>query len=123
MITVDKTCKKILDKMISEGKGTEYICTWGDELASFAASIGVPTEDVRAAVRYLKETGYLEFQMYHSSNGSSHSRGFFLSHRGLNWRYFRRKEVLDYIADKWVDFFAALIALLSLVISIAALTQ
>ena len=34
-----------------------------------------------------------------------------------------RRELLDYIADKWIDILASVISLLSLVISIAALWQ
>lgn len=36
---------------------------------------------------------------------------------------YRRRELLDYVADKWIDVLASVISLLSLVISIAALWQ
>lgn len=85
-------------------------------------NIEIPVEDVRAAVRYLESENYLEYQTISSKSGKLNI-GFHLSHKGLSWKYFRRKEILDYIADKWVDFFAALIALLSLIISIIALMR
>lgn len=120
---MDHVCKKILDKMISYGHGTNYVCTWDEAFDDFAASLSLPCEDVRAAVRYLKEQGYIEYQMYHSARGTDKSRGFHLSHQGLHWKYYRRKEILDYIADKWADFFAAAISLVSLIISVISLLQ
>ena len=120
---MDRVCKKILDKMISYGCGTNYICTWQEEFDDFAKSLSLPCEDVRAAVRYLKERGYIEYQMYHSAQGTNRSRGFHLSHQGFHWRYYRRKEILEYIADKWVEFFAAAISLVSLIISVISLLQ
>lgn len=120
---MDRTCKKILDKLISYGRGTDYICTWDEELNEFANSLEIPVEDVRAAVRYLKDHGYIEYQMYHSAHGIERSRGFHLSHQGLHWRHYRRKEILDYIADKWADFIAAAISLISLIISVVGLLQ
>lgn len=123
---MDRTAKTILKNMSSHKKEAEFICVfdeawkgYGDvTIDEFAKSVGLQTETVAVAVRYLEEAGYLEYQ-----KSSSGYIGFHLSHKGLNWRYFRRKEILDYIADKWVDFFSMLIALSSLVISIVALLQ
>lgn len=120
---MDRVCKKILDKMISHGHGTDYVCTWGEEFDDFAKSLALPTEDARAAVRHLKERGYIEYQISHSARGEDRSRGFHLSHQGLHWKYYRRKEILDYIADKWDDFFAAAISLVSLIISLVSILQ
>ena len=123
---MDKTCKKILQSLINGGKGTQYICAYEPiwlgmcniTIEDLAKGISVSTEDVRAATRFLVENGYLEYQ-----KASEKKVGFHLSYKGLHWKYYRRQEILRYIADKWVDFFAAVISLLSLVISIIALLQ
>lgn len=123
---MDKNAKNIIRAMISTGKGAEYICAFDRAWAGycdsviddFAESISMKTEAVRTAVRFLNSSGYLEYQ---TANGRP--VGFHLSHKGLNWKYYRRCEILDYIADKWVDFFSALIAFASLIISVIALYQ
>ena len=124
---MDPTSKAILEELIKSRKGTEFVCAFDEALSGiadtsierFSESLNLNTEDVRAAVRYLEGRGYLEYQ----STSGGHNIGFHLSHKGLNWRDFRRKEILDYIADKWPDFIAVIISLMSLFISIAALTQ
>lgn len=107
-------------------EGTEYICAYSSiwiglcdiTIDDLAKKLSMPTEHIRAASRFLVENGYLEYQ-----KAGDRKAGFHLSYKGLNWKYFRREEILRYIADKWVDFFAAVISLLSLVISIIALLQ
>ena len=123
---MDRTSKKILKKLIRAKKGTEYVCVFdsawesiGDiSIENFSASIKRRTEDVRAAVRFLESSGFLEYQ-----RGNGRNVGFHLSHMGLNWKYFRRKQRLDYIADKWPDFIALMISILSLVTSVVALVK
>ena len=118
---MDAVCKRILNKLISLGEESIYVCAWGEDFDNFCTAIAMPPENVRAAVRYLKEQGYLEYQMYNGLDGRQRSHGFFLSHKGLNWKYFQRQEIRKYIADKWVDCFVALISLASLGISIFSL--
>lgn len=123
---VDKTCKKILEFLIAGGKGTEYTCAYSSAwidlcditIDDLAKELSMLERDVRSASELLIASGFLEYQK--SSQGNA---GFHLSYKGLHWKYYRRKEILKYIADKWVDFFAAVISLLSLVISIIALLQ
>lgn len=121
---MDKTSKKIILKLQNCGKGTEYICAFDEAWSSsmdcviddLAKELGYQTEDVRSAVRFLHEQGYLE---YTTSRGRN--IGFHLSHKGLNYQYFRKQEILRYIADKWIDFFAMLLSVAALVISIISL--
>lgn len=123
---MDRTSKKILKELIHSKKGTEYVCvfdpaweSFGDiEIEAFAKLLKRRTEDVRAAVRFLEAQGFLEYQ-----RGNGRNVGFHLSHMGLNWRYFQRKQRLDYIADKWPDFIALIISILSLITSVIALTK
>lgn len=128
---MDSVSRKILDKLISSGKGTNYICSFSGSsigpsstnIVEFSESLNMDVEDLRAAVRYLEDAGYLEYQMMTTAKRGRIPAGFHLSHKGLNWRYFWRKEILDYIADKWVDFIAAAISFVSLIISIVAILQ
>ena len=123
---MNKTCKKILQTLIKGGKGTQYICAYDPawvgladiSIEDMAQKLSMPVEDLRATTRFLKESGYLEYQ---TSRGKA--VGFHLSHKGLNWKSYRRKEFLKYAADKWVDFLAVIISLFSLIISIIALLQ
>lgn len=123
---MNKTCKKILQTLIKGGKGTQYICAYDPawvgladiSIEDMAQKLSMSVEDIRAASKFLAENRYLEYQ-----KAGDRKAGFHLSHKGLNWKYYRREEILRYIADKWVDFFAAVISLLSLVISIIALLQ
>lgn len=123
---MDKSSKKILQALIEGGKGTQYICAYDSawvgladiSIEDMAQKLSMSVEDIKAASKFLAENRYLEYQ-----KAGDRKAGFHLSHKGLNWKYYRREEILRYIADKWVDFFAAVISLLSLVISIIALLQ
>ena len=119
MITTDKTSKQVIKYLFSKNLGSEYVCRFAKEFADLADSLHISLEDLRACVRWLESQGFVEYQRY----GSGKTSGFHLSHKGLHLRYFRRREVLNYIADKWADFLAAVISLVSLAISIAALSQ
>ena len=44
-----------------------------------------------------------------------------LSYRGMTYKQVIRREILQYIADKWIDFFALLSSVAALVISLIAL--
>ncbi len=114
---MDKSSKMILNYLISNGGCGKFI-HWGDEFDSFSRSLGLKPEDLRANIRYLHECGYIDYQKF-SSNGRNAS--FSLSHKGLHWKYFRRKEILQYISEKWIDFFAMLISFVSLAIAIISL--
>jgi len=88
------------------------------DLDTHAQNVNMNTESLRATVRYLNETGYIDYQ---KSSKSDRNVSFSLSHKGENWKYFRKKEILNYIAEKWIDFFAAVISVVSLVISVISM--
>ena len=86
----------------SKGQGCQYVCRFGNEFENLHTELNIPTEDLRAAVRWLEAEGIIEYQRY--ANGSV--AGFHLSHVGVNWKYFRKKEIMKYIEEKWIDFFS-----------------
>ncbi len=101
----------------SKGQGCQYVCRFGNEFENLHTELNIPTEDLRAAVRWLEAEGIIEYQRY--ANGSV--AGFHLSHVGVNWKYFRKKEIMKYIEEKWIDFFSLLASVAALIISIIAL--
>lgn len=108
---------KILIKYLLDNDGCNKPIFFSD-LDKHAQNMNEDTESLRATVRYLHEIGYIDFQ---KSRKSDKNVSFSLSHKGENWKYFRRKEILNYIAEKWIDFFAAVISVISLVISIISM--
>lgn len=114
---MDKTSRKILKYL--RAKDTEFTCDFNDGLDFLSAEIHVPTDTARAAIRWLKEQGYLEYIKYTSGGIAA----FHLSHMGRHLAYFTRKALLKYIADKWIDFFALLISIGALTLSLIALLR
>mgnify|MGYP000351463469 CR=1 FL=1 len=123
---MDKTSKKIIQTLIAGGKGTEYICAYSSNwiglcdiaIDDLAQKLSMPTEDIRAASRFLVEKGYLEYQKAGDRNA-----GFHLSHQGLHYKYFRRQKILKYIAEKWIDFFALLLSICALIVSVISILR
>ena len=116
---LDKLCKKIVKYMNGKEHPSDYQLNFMEDLDLMAESVQSDPESVRAAIRYLKENGYLEY--CYTKNGIALL--FHLSHKGLHWKFFRRREVLNYIAEKWPDFIALVISLASLLISILAIAK
>ncbi len=114
---MDKTSKLILNTLIDKG-GCEYAIYFGDEFDDLAVSLKISTENLRANVRYLHDLGYIDYQKYSNSNKNA---AFALSHKGLHWKYFRKQEILKYLGERWIEFFALLASIFSLVISIIAI--
>lgn len=109
---------KILIKYLVKNGGCKKSLSFNSGLDSLASELNVDTESLRATVRYLHDIGYIDYQKYSNSDKNA---AFALSHKGENWKYFQRLKALDYLADKWVDFFAVLISIGSLIVSVIAL--
>lgn len=116
---LDKLSKKIIRYMNTAENPSDTYYDFIDDLDEIAESTHSDSESVRAAVRYLEEQGYIKYS--YTQNGTAFQ--FYLDHKGLHWKYFRRKEILDYIAEKWPDFIALIISILSLITSVVALTK
>lgn len=116
---MDKQSKQILNFLIAEG-GCKKVVNFQEELDNLANSFNADSENFRATVRFLHDAGYLEY-MYYSNSRKAH--GFYLSHKGLYWKKFRKQEILKYLCDKWIDFFAMLLSFCALAVSIIALVH
>ena len=75
-------------------------------------------EERFAMIRFLEAEGYVE--IIKSTSTKSHL-GIRLSHKGIKRKEFRRQEVIKYLEEKWIDFFAMAVSAAALVISIVAL--
>ena len=116
---MDKISAKMLNHLINSG-GCKVIIDFQEGLDKLAADFNIDAENLRATIRYLHDLGYLEYMYY---NGTSRAYGFYLSHKGLYWKKFRRSETINYLKDKWIDFFAVLLSFAALIVSIIALTN
>ena len=114
---MDKSAKSLLEYIVKSG-GCDKSVSFGSELDSLASKLNVKSESLRATVRYLHDLGYIDYQKY---SGSDKNAAFALSHKGENWKYFQRLKVLDYLADKWIDFFAFVVSVGALIISLISL--
>lgn len=117
---LDRLSKKILYYMqtSSENPSDAYY-DFDEDLDEIAERIASDSESVRAAVRYLEENEYIKFG--HTSSG--YTTCFYLDHRGLHWKEFRKQEIIKYLEDKWIDFFALVVAFAALVISVLTWLQ
>lgn len=114
---MDRKAKSLLKYLVASG-GCKSSINFNEELDQVASSLGVSSESLRSTVRFLHDLGYIDYQKYF---GTDKNAAFALSHRGENWKYFQRLKVLDYLADKWIDFFAFVASVCSLIVSIIAL--
>lgn len=110
--------KRILELLISTGKSTD--CTvitsaYAPSKGTFgvrdiADHLGVKPSSVVVALRDLERMRYVEELLY-----NNRMVGYRLSLLGESWRKERAHQVGFYVLDKWIDFFALVIALLALV--------
>ena len=127
---MDRTCKIILQKMLSLGAASKCSLSQGSDRIGFTTSLGELSSSLRIdpyiarkAVDHLVSTGYAAYISGGSARGGQHPIAFQLTHKGIHWQEFRRAEILDYLADKWLDVLSSLIAVSSLIVSIIALWQ
>lgn len=100
---MNQLCKKIIRELQKRSKrlGKDYSCSLPNailnicdtNLRAFASDIGSSDSDVRSAVKYLEQEGYLEYIIMRSHFGdSSLPLGFRLSHKGKHSKEFDREE-------------------------------
>lgn len=118
---MDRLSKQILLHLNSCcANPSEQVYDFWDDLDSIASKLNTDSETLRAAVRYLETGKYLKFS--YASDGKL-AMSFYLDHKGLHWKEFRREEILRYLQDKWIDCFSLLVSFAALVISTIALWQ
>ncbi len=114
---LDKLSRAILKQMNSAENPSKKPYDFGDDLHEMAEKLKKDSEIVRAAIRFLEQNEYIKF----IRTDTGRVLGFHLDHKGLHWKEFRRGELWKYIRDKWIDFFALLVATAALVMSTVSL--
>lgn len=110
---LDRNSKKFMNYLKSQ---PNYEIEWDSDVPDKFGD----WDKLRILIRYLMSLGYIESTYY--SNGTS--RGLQLTYMGVNWKKFKRQQLLKYLEEKWIDFFALLISFMALVISaISILTK
>ena len=121
---LDKTSKNILKYMKSHAENSsEKYYNFGDDLEEMAKDLSSDGATIRASIRFLEEHGYIKYRHVHTHTGNSMVTHFFLDHKGLHWKEFRKQEVIKYFEDKWIDFFALLVATAALIVSVLTWLQ
>lgn len=111
---LDKDCKKLLNALISDLKEEPRD---GYYLSDLSVMTNFSVADVERITEHLCSEGYLK-NFSHEFPGVFYSQSYCLTERGKFYKKILRKRVLDYIADKWMDILATIIALISLLISL-----
>ena len=115
---MDRLSKRLLSYLNSADQPSAKYHDFVSDIDKIANALETDTETLRAAVRYLESDGYLK---YLCNNTGDYVMAFYLDHKGLHWKEFRREEILRYLSDKWIDCFSLLVSFLALVISGIAL--
>lgn len=111
---LDTLSQKILIELNRPENAADLVHDFSEDLSALAKTLRTDNETVRAAVRYLHELNYLKYQV----SSSQHVTGFYLDHKGLHWREFRRHEIIKYLEEKWVDCAALLLSIAALICSL-----
>lgn len=114
---MDKTSKRVMRYIESECNGTLNFLRI--PIGDATEHIGISTQDLQQCLSFLEEDGYVTRLRTSSGNFC----GVSLSHKGRNYRYFRRQQILAYVADKWIDFFALVSSVVAIIISVIAISK
>ena len=127
---MDKICKAIVVKMLSLGIDCECGLSENREDDGFTCALGeiaseleIDFQTALKTVDYLVQTGYAKYIPRGTPRSGTQNAAFQLTFQGVQWKSFRRREIFNYIADKWVDILSSIISVISLTVSIIALWQ
>jgi len=111
---LDELDKQILEFMLHKSdvpSKQEY--NFDSDLVGMAENLKSDPETIRAAVRDLEKKEYVIY----IQNQYGIPMRFSLDHKGLHWKEYRRQEIMRYLEEKWIDFFALLVATVALIVS------
>lgn len=117
---MDKTCKYVLKKMNKYRKPESYaVWLFNDAIHFEAKKFQMSDIEFMNLIDQLVKEGFLEY--IESSNGNK--SGVRLTHKGLHYNKYTESKILLYIADKWIDFLALVIAIAAFIQSCIALAN
>ena len=92
---------------------------FSDALQLEADACGLPVEEFSNALNQLIAEGWAEYVFTRNGNRS----GVKLTHNGVHYKEYLRREMVRYLADKWVDILALVVAAAAFIQSCIALAN
>lgn len=109
---LDTECKQMLDAFIKDLPNQP---AYGYDPASVAEISGMDEDTADRISRHLVECGYLRSESTPPVAGLSFGDRYYLTEKGRKYQAINRQKLKRNIADKWIDFFALLIAAIALI--------
>lgn len=116
MAMLNKNCEKVVAALCEDLPNQP---SYGYSISDIACLVDLKEEDVIRLAKHLELEGYLEPRKYDLHTGSVFYH-YFLTEKGKSYKLIARRQTWDYIKDKWIDFFALIVAIIALVIAIDA---
>lgn len=113
---VTKNCRKIIKAICRSGSEAKY---GPHNIADLADATDLSNAAVCAACEQLAEEGYMEI-VYMTRTHTPIIEHVKLTELGANYAEVQRATRMAYVANKWIDFIALIVAIIALIISIAA---
>ena len=110
-----KNCKVIL-KHITSLPGSNRFASL--QITDLAKETRLSFEETLSACKELNKDGLAELKILHLRNGQEIPEAISLTEAGLNYKALLWAQRAAYIADKWTDIIATVIAVISLIVSI-----
>ncbi len=108
---LDDECKRMLDAFIKDLPNQP---SYGYDPISVARISNMNDGDADRVSRYLSEQGYLRSVETPKYANLDFGNRYYLTEKGKKYKALEKQEVKKYIADKWIDFLALLVAALAL---------
>lgn len=115
-----KRCYTMLKKL---NKATPDQASLGYSMSQICSLTGLSYDEALAVAEHLENHGYLVSRTISIPNHRSWKESFRLTEMGRGYKELQRQERLEYIGDKWIDIFASIISLISLILSIIAMSR
>lgn len=108
---LSKNCRSILDAVLSLDQNDWYKAYSVNDLTQLTS---LSTDEICSAVTALEENGMLQVHYFSFRSCSSVIDSVRLTEQGIHYKDLEKENRLNYLKDKWIDFFALIIALIAL---------
>ena len=105
-----KHCRKVLDTILSL-PAHQRLNSF--RILDLSEKIGLSFPETLCACKELDRDGLAELHIVYHRNGQQIPESIVLTEPGLNYKALLRAQRLAYIADKWVDILASIVAILA----------
>ncbi len=116
---MDKTSKKVLEHIRNRDNPEKYTLWFLDNcVIEEAERCEITSDEFLNAIKHLIDEGLIE---HIPSKGNL--SGIKLTHKGVHYKEFSRQKIIEYIADKWIDIIALVVAVAAFIQSCIALAS